>query len=173
MGRVIGYRFLVFITLNILCQSLLGCESICWEIIGQSYERYFVANCFCLTAFRILYLFLTFGILIMMCLGVGLKVYLVWDSLNFLNLYVYFLHHIREVFYQYFFNSLFFLFSFFTPIVQMLVCLKLNQRPLTLSSFGEGEILFSFSLLFGYFLLPYIPNSWFDSLLHLIYVDSL
>ena len=38
----------------------------------------------------------------MMCLGVGLCIHLVWDSLCFLDLHVYFLHQIREAFFHYF-----------------------------------------------------------------------
>ena len=54
-----------------------------------------------LSAFKNLSLSLTFGILIMMCLGMG--IYLVWYSLCFLYLHVYFLHQIKEVFFHYFF----------------------------------------------------------------------
>ena len=63
-----------------------------------------VPNCFSLAAFKILSLSLTFGILIMMCLGVGLCIHLVWGSLCILGLHDYFLHQIREVFFHYLFK---------------------------------------------------------------------
>ena len=63
------------------------------------------SNYFSLAAFKILSLSLTFGLLIMMYLGVGLFSYiLLWAFLFFLNLHVYFLHQIREVFFHYFFQ---------------------------------------------------------------------
>ena len=54
---------------------------------------------------KILSLSLTFAILIMMCLGVGLfSATLFGDSLCFLDLHVYFLHQIREIFFPIFSN---------------------------------------------------------------------
>ena len=53
---------------------------------------------------RIPSLSLTLGILIRVCLRMVLWIHLVWDSLCFLDLYVYFLHHIREIFFHYFFQ---------------------------------------------------------------------
>ena len=62
-----------------------------------------VTNFFPLAAFRILSLSLTFGILISVYLKSGpLCIHLVWDSLCFLDLHVYFLHQIRAVFFHYF-----------------------------------------------------------------------
>ena len=47
---------------------------------------------------------LTFGILIMMCLGVGLFASIIIETLSFLDLHVYFLHQIREAFFHFFFQ---------------------------------------------------------------------
>ena len=59
--------------------------------------------CFSLAAYKILSLSLTFGILIMMCFGVVLFGSNLFGTLCFLDLYLYFLHQIREVFFHYFF----------------------------------------------------------------------
>ena len=57
-----------------------------------------------------------------------------------------------------------------TPIMWMLDFLKLSQRLLTLSSFFFYSFVFLlFWLLPCCFLLPYIPNHWFDSQLHPLY----
>ena len=53
-----------------------------------------------------------------------------------------------------------------TPMIWMLVCLKLSQRLLTLLSFIW--ILFS-SCSDWMFFLSCVPNHWFDSWLHLLY----
>ena len=63
-----------------------------------------VNNRFSLAAFEILSLSLTFGILIMMCLGVGLFASILFGRLCFPSLHVYFLHQIKEVFFHYFFK---------------------------------------------------------------------
>ena len=59
---------------------------------------------FFLAAFKILSLSLAFGVLIMMCIGVGLFASILFGTLCFLDLHVYFLHQIREVFVYYFSN---------------------------------------------------------------------
>ena len=66
-------RSLLPMTLNISCQSPLACK-VSFEISADSLLRTppQVPNCFSLAAFNILSLSLTFGILIMMCLGVDL-----------------------------------------------------------------------------------------------------
>ena len=65
-------------------------------------------------------------------------VYPVWNSLCFLNLTDYFLFYVGEIFnYNLFKNVLtpfLFLFFFWEPLIQMLVCLILSQRSLRLSS---------------------------------------
>ena len=87
-------------------------------------------------AFKIFSLSLTFGISIMMCLGVGLFA-LMWDSLCLLDLHFYFLHQIRGDFFIIFSNRFPISCSFSSPsgtfMMQMLECLKLSQRLLTLS----------------------------------------
>ena len=69
----LGHRSLLFMTLNISCQSLLAWkvsfEKSADSLMGTPLQ---VTNCFSLAALRFCLYFLTFGILIMMCLGVGL-----------------------------------------------------------------------------------------------------
>ena len=54
-----------------------------------------------------------------MCFGVGLFTSILFGTLCFLDLHVYFLHQIREVLFHFFFkqisNFLLFLFSFWQP----------------------------------------------------------
>ena len=101
-----------------------------------------VTNCFSLAALKILSLSPTFSILIMMCLGVGLFGFILLGTLCFLDHYVYILHQVRDVFYHYFFpigfQFLVLSSSSGTPMMQILLCLKLSQRLLTLSSFFSG-----------------------------------
>ena len=167
----LGYRSLIFMTLNIPCQSLLPYR-ISFEKLADSLMGIplYVTNCFSLASFKILSLSLTFGISIMMCLRAGLfgypnrVIHPVWVSLCFLYLHVFYLHQIREVFFHQFFkyisNFLFFLFSFGSPMICMLECLKSSQRFLTLSSFlGILFFLFFFKNLifivfFHYHLVP-------------------
>ena len=103
-------------TLNISYQSLPVC-SFFWEISWQFYGNSPIGNS--LAAFKILSLSLTFGIWIVMCLGVGLFASILLGTLCFLDLHVYFLHQIREIIFHYFFkyisNFLLFLFSFWHP----------------------------------------------------------
>ena len=110
------HRSLLFITLNTSCQSLLACkvsfEKSADSLMGTSQQ---VTLCFSVAAFKIISLSLSFGILTVTCLGVVLFVSILFGTLGFLDLYVYFLHQIREVFFHYFsqyvFNFLLFLFS--------------------------------------------------------------
>ena len=69
----LGYRSLLFMTLNVSCQSLLACK-VSFEKSADSLTAtpLQVILWFSLAAFQILSLSLTFCILIMMCLGVGL-----------------------------------------------------------------------------------------------------
>ena len=75
-------RSLLFTTLNIFCQSLLACkvsfQKSADNLLGTPLQ---VINFFSLTIFKILSLSLTFGILIMMCLGVGLFVSILFGTL--------------------------------------------------------------------------------------------
>ena len=89
----LGCISLLFMTWNISCQSLCACkvyfEKSSDSLMGTPLQA---SNYFSLAAFKILSLSLTFGLLIMMYLGVGLFSYiLLWAFLFFLNLHVYFL----------------------------------------------------------------------------------
>ena len=85
-------------------------------------------------------------------------VQLIWGSLSFLDfLEIYFLCQIGEVLFHYFSNK----FSMFcsssspsgTPMIQMLKCLKLSQRFLSLSSFFLNSCFFILFWLNVYFFL--------------------
>ena len=69
----LGCRSLLFLTLNVSCQSLQACkvsvEKLADSLMGAHFQ---VTNCFSLSAFKILSLSTTFGILILMYLSVGL-----------------------------------------------------------------------------------------------------
>ena len=130
----LGCRSLLFITLNIFLPLPSVLQSFCWEISWWSYGSSLVGNCFSFAAFKIL----SFWILIMLCLGVYLFG-IIWGSLCFLDLYIYFLHQIREVFWH-FSNRFSISCSLSSPsnypmTTLMLVHLKLSQRLLTLSIF--------------------------------------
>ena len=79
----LGCRSLLFMTFSISCQSLLACkvsfQKLTDSLMGTPLE---VTNCFSLAAFKSLSLSLTFGTLVMMCLGVGL-----FSSIMFGTLY--------------------------------------------------------------------------------------
>ena len=86
--RNLGYGSLLFMTLNISCQSILACK-VSFEKLADSdqlteislWELPQVSNLFPLAAFKILTLSLTFGFLMMMCLGVGLFVSILFGTL--------------------------------------------------------------------------------------------
>ena len=77
--------FYPFSTLNILCQCLLvykiSAEKSAVSLMGVPL---YITSCFCLTAFNILSLSLTFDILILVCLGVSFSKF-IW----FATLWVY------------------------------------------------------------------------------------
>ena len=104
----LGCKSLIFITLKTSCQSLLACkvsfEKSADSLMGTPLQ---VTLCFSLSAFKILSLSLTFGILIMMCLGVVLFGSNLFGTLCASWTYVYFLCQIREVFFHYFFSNKF------------------------------------------------------------------
>ena len=160
---------MLFITWNIYCQTSLACE-VSVEKSADSFmgALWYVTNCFSFAALKILSLSVTFAILIMMCLGLGLFASHLFGTC-FLDLHVFFLHQIREVFCHYFFtyvlNFLLSFLSFWYPHDEMLVHLKLSQRLLVLSSL----FWFLFSVLIGCLLLSYLPNLQFDSRLHPLY----
>ena len=107
----LGCRSLLFMTLNVSCQSLLVCnvssEKSANRLMGIPLQ---VTNCFSLAAFQILSLALIFSIVIMMSWSGPLCIHLVWDSLCFLELRVYFLHQFSFVFKKQTSNFLLFLF---------------------------------------------------------------
>ena len=113
-------RFFPFITLNILCHSLLACK--------VSAEKYavnlrgvplYVMCHFSLVAFNNFSLSLIFVNLITMCLSVFLLGFILPGTLHFLDLGGYFLSHVREVFnysiFKYFLRSFLSPFSFWNP----------------------------------------------------------
>ena len=103
---------------------------------------------FSLVAFNILSLSLIFVNFIAMCLSVFLLGFILPGTMCFLVFGDYFLSHVRGVYSNYLFKcflrSFLSLFSSETPIIQMLVCLMLSQRSLSLCSFLF--ILFSYIL---------------------------
>ena len=112
----LGCRSLLFMTLNISCQSLLACK----VSVGKSADSLMgtplqVTLCFSLAVFMILSSSLTFGILVISWSG-PLWVHLVQDCLCFLDLYVYFHHQIREVFFQISFQFLVLSLLLLTPL---------------------------------------------------------
>ena len=116
----LGFRSLLFITLSIFLPIFTGLPSFFWEISWQSYGSSLVGNygnCFSLAAFNIFSL--TFGILIGVSWCGPLWVHLVWNSMNFPDLYVYFFHQVEGVschyFFKWVFNFLLSLFSFWHP----------------------------------------------------------
>ena len=141
-GCNLGYRSLLFMTLNISCQSLLACkvplEKSTGSLVGTPL---LVTNLFSIAAFKILFLSLTFGSLTMIRGSLNMMerqfnswsrplcILLVWDSLCFLELHVYFLYEIKFsfiIFSNRFPTSCSFFFPSGTPMMQMLECFKMR-----------------------------------------------
>ena len=103
----LGCRSLPFMTLNTFCQPLLACK-VSFEKSAHSLMRtpLEVTLCFSLAACKILSLFFTLGTLIMMCLVMVLFESNLIGTLCFLDLHVYFLCQIREVFFHYSFKQI-------------------------------------------------------------------
>ena len=102
---------------------------------------------------------LIFDSLIICLWGVSPWVYLVWDSLGFLDFGGYFLPHFREIFNYYLLKYflILFLFVFFWDTYDSNVgCLALSPRSLRLSSFLL-ILIFLFSSLFHLFPAFYLP----------------
>ena len=115
----------------------------------------------------------------MMYLGVGLFASILFRTLCafcffftlcFLDLHVYFIHQIREVFFHYFHRfpiSCSFSSPSGTPVRQMLGRFKLSQKLLILSLFFE--FFFHLVVLHGCIVFRYVPNHWFDPQLYSLY----
>ena len=115
-------------------------QSFFWEISWQSYENSPIVNCFSVAAFKILSLSLTFSVLILMCLGVGLFASILFGilcaswtcmSTSFTKLGKFSF----IIFSNRFPISCSFSSPSGTPVMQMLESLKLSWRLLTLCSF--------------------------------------
>ena len=120
-----------------------------------------VICCFSLAAFNIRSLCLNSISLINICLGVFSRVYLVWDSLGFLDLDGYFLLHFRKVFDYYILN--YFLMPF------LFVVFFWDTYDLNVGAFNIVFLFSSLLYLFPQFylplhlssLLPQLFYSWF------------
>ena len=113
---ILGFSFFPFITLNILCHSLLACRtSVEKSAVSLMGVTLYVICHSSLIAFNSLSL----SVLITMCLGVFLLGFFLPGTLCFLDLVDYFLSHVREVFnyylFKYFLRFLLSLFSFWDP----------------------------------------------------------
>ena len=104
----------------------------------------------------------------MMCIDVDLSAFILFETLHFLGLNVYFLSQVREVFSQYFFkevsNPLLSLFLLVTSMMQVLGMLDVvPEAPET--SLISLDSFFLFALPIGCFMLHCLPN---DSVLYFI-----
>ena len=139
--------FFPFITLNITCHSLLAC-SVSDEKSPDHLKiaPLYITSCFSLAVFKILFLSLIFAILITMYPSVDFLGSSCLGLCVLLDLDICFLSHIRKFSAIIYSNKFFAPFSLSSPsgspIMGMLVCLMLFQRPLKFSSFFK--ILFSF-----------------------------
>ena len=158
-------------SLNISCQSLLACK-VSFEKSFDSHmgTTLYVTVSFSLAAFKILSLSLIFDILNVVCLGVVLFGSNLFGTLCFLDLYIYFLCQIREVYFQFFQISSISCSSsspYDTPMMRILDLLKLSQSLLYTILMFWGffvvvEILVSSFCLVKWLSLPYAPNHCFD-----------
>ena len=166
----LGYRSRLFITLTVSCQSFLACkvsvEKSADSLMGVPLQ---VTNCFSLTAFKILSLSLTFDILIM-CLGVGLLGFILfWLCASWACMSISFSRLGK-------FSAIIYSERFSIPCSLSLLLVPLcwecwsawccPRAPLNHPHFIG--FLFLFAVLIACFLPPYLPNHWFDPLLHLI-----
>ena len=132
----LGNRSLLFMTSNISCQFLLAFEVYSEKsadcLMGTPLQ---VTNCFSLAAFKILSLSLIFGILIIMCLGVGLFASILFGTVSWTCMSISFTKLGKFsfiIFSNRFPISCFFSSPFGTPMMQMWECLKLSWRLFTL-----------------------------------------
>ena len=118
----------VFLVVGFLLSSLeIYCATLFWpaEILLKKSADYlmgiplYAIYCFSLVAFNVFSLYLIFVSDYSVSQHVLPWVYLVWDSLHFLDLGDYFLSHVREVSYynlfKYFLRPFLFLFFFWAP----------------------------------------------------------
>ena len=99
----LGYRSLPFMTWNTSFQPLLAYK-VSFEKSADSLmgTPLWVTVSFSVAAFRIFSLSLIFCILIMMCLSVDVFGSILFGTLCFLDVYVYFFHQFRDIFFHYF-----------------------------------------------------------------------
>ena len=135
---ILGCRFFPFITLNILCHSLLACivsaEKSADCLTGVSlYITYYFSLAAFYTAFILIFCHFNYKV---SCCG-PLWVGPVWHSLCFLYLNVCFLSQVREAFQLLCLQICSLPLSLSSPfgISIMLVCLMLSLRSFKLSSF--------------------------------------
>ena len=98
-GRVFFIMFFPFITLNILCHSLLACR-VSAEKSADSLMAIplYIICCFSLVTFNIFFfVFNSFQFDSYVSQYVPPWIYILWDSLCFLHLGDYYLPHFREV----------------------------------------------------------------------------
>ena len=124
----------------------------------------YVACCFCLTAFNVIYLCLVFVSLISMCCGMFLLGFILYGTLCLLDLTISFsmlgkfstIIFSKVFLYPFFFSS-----SSGTPIIQMLVCLILSEVSETiLSSFHSFFFILFFRSYFHHFIFQ-LTDSFF------------
>ena len=107
-GRVFFIMFFPFITLNILCHSLLACR-VSAEKSADSLMAIplYIICCFSLVTFNIFFfVFNSFQFDSYVSQYVPPWIYILWDSLCFLHLGDCFLFHVRKVFSYYLFKYL-------------------------------------------------------------------
>ena len=133
----LGCRSLLSITVSVSCKSLLACKG----SVEKSDNRLtgaplWVTSCFSFVAFDSLFVFNLWYFNDDVSWCGPLYIHLVWDCLCFLNLYVF--TKVGKFSFIIFSNKLSISCSSSpsdTPVIWMLVCLKMSQKLLTLSSF--------------------------------------
>ena len=132
--NILGSGPLLFITLYISCQSLLAynvsIEKSADNLMRDNLPPLYITNCFSLAASEILSLSLTFGILIIMYLGVGLCGFILLGTLCTSQACMLFpLPGYRSVLSLFFFLHRFSVTIFFTWVLQLLAVSLLLLAP--------------------------------------------
>nr|KAF6369179.1 hypothetical protein mMyoMyo1_010567 [Myotis myotis] len=147
LGRVVLVMFLAFHHFEYFVPISSGLQNSFEKSTDSLMGAPLLGNCFSLGAFKILSFLLSFGILIMMCVGVGLIGFILFRTLCFLDLGVYFCHRLGKFLVTVSSNRFSISCSLFSlsgiPVIQML-CWMLSQSSCKLSSFKK----FFFFLLF-------------------------